>query len=137
MIVIVDVGVNQNIKGLDKYLKELDNSCNYINGLIPEVILYKDGISDDDIVGKIVLVKDDFSFGRGGCMRKQTMNIICRLFVANRNHMSFILLEPSSKLDNIVESSADIKMKLNSFKRYSDLIIGQLRKDTNIVYEEK
>lgn len=137
MVLILDVGINPNKQGIDKYKEDLENTYLVLKGIIPEARLYEDGMKSSDYNGKIVIVKDDFSFGRGGGMRKSTIRLIFdHLFNAKIESTSYILLEPSSKLDGIIEGTAEIKVSsMRVFKKYSDMLVKQLRDDCKKVYE--
>ncbi len=128
MNILVNMGTNPKEKGNEAYKQLLGQATDELLEDYPQAIIYQPHYGVEALTGKVVIVQDTFSFGTGGHLRKSTRLLVELLMASNRYHITFILLEPNSRHDWVIDKCCSARYEsVDSFLNHTDTELDNVR----------
>jgi hypothetical protein len=133
MNIIINTNMSPMMMGKENYDQYMFKHVQELKNIIPELLLYKNKDYENISSYQCIVVPDNFSFGIGGAMRKETKTLINNLFCSNNHNITFILLEPSCHIDHIIQLSTQLTFRdIDTFKMFYPNIKDLLKKGSEL-----
>ncbi len=108
MNIQINTQANPKQMGCDLYKQHLEEITSKILKILPKARIFQPDCDIDTLNNQTIIVQDTFSFGTGGHMRAITMLLGKWLFTSRKRNITFILLEPNSKHNWILDKVSQI-----------------------------